>query len=1706
MPNELTERTIDKLEDEDASVALFDDMDDADGPLVGSSNETTAVPADLPELEIVDGAVQIDFAAEEDSTSAAASIQAVILKVNQQLTKQLGDALPEEVKKLVREIEEEKERGEFGPASQKAFKSMIDTLQNKQLPNHLRALAEFGIPVPPGFPVDGRIDGSMESLQLFSRRITSGNYKLDLKIDQDKPTEADAEKLVQAFDWLIAADSQIEKYAKERELTFLQGRIKELGLKEWDYKEGDDKAGWLKAAKAMVDLSDRASNNIRAMHYLYKSSRNSDFPLSLPKGSSITVAVEGGKPVILDSASINAPEHRDLLKNGSILSIQLDLPGDLRADHLGNKKRIDQLNSWLDKEAKPISDALVRLNDAHNDSRSIIFWGEDEVANGQAVFDSQGQFTGKVLTRGENPGIGETTKPINLVNYDFTVEEIKSGPDKGKMLIKQTVEAADAAPWAYQNIRWLGVDTVGKPLQVEHKPLDKDAFVPIRSGNTIELVQVRNLEGYKASRKFASFSEKTITGLMDTAMVLSGTIELRAAMKASQLVAPSAQAALKLTERETLAQVGHGLFRVSLGGSGLLNNAGGKELSVLGVSGQDFLALRSLIFVGEAAKGIGMSLRSSLSVEAPSLNTAGERVRAFIHGQKETAVLPALPQWDYVRRVHKGAEYTFRTTEVLIAPQIVKELHHQIKDLSHDKKSDPGDEALAIYQRLLGIESSSKTSFDYSNKDSLDAARTLLQDYERMLSEGKSAKVQESVRTILSDVRSALDPEVPQAKRQELINRLAQELTLSADELKLLELSHPDSSKHEVRLVTESEITALRNGTLVDPRMRPLVEAYDNIMKNRQTSELSAARAIGLLYLSRGADGQIPNGINFSLPLPEMEREIIDASESGVTTSVFRMPSLVVEQTMTSQQLVAQLLDFAGDKKAGNNVITGGDVLLRVGAINHLNYGLALQDVLSSTSASREDKLNALFDSRGGRMAASFEMAVSHDSTVEVPAGSRPQDFVAHLKRTAAAEKDADVKAAMVASAYIFEQKSAADRVLLSSWLNASALKLRGTPGELAKAVESFLREKATKSDSPVSQRIEAALALLAVSNDDRTKKLLASATDEIVASKNVFALAELLTPEKMQTLAAADVFKDRQRFERLFNTGLALLVPSDDAKTEAAIMALAQGLNALQNSHAGVNSMAPQKLAKTLRDWIDPESRIYAGDSPNLRVFAINSLAEVGDQKSLSLIKRHLSALPDKTSGAVGETSPLVRSAALKAVERLRDPELPQYLSKLVEKETDPVLAEMMSNLSYDIDRAEPTSKEYKLVRERLSRELLAPSSFDDKVVKEATTETLIKFLRDNAPLLEGATYTSHSAAAIDSASSWLGRRNPFWSSDSVTNDERSKLNEVFFRRCGQMKELMTLSQGDNADGKLATLALAKMLTDKRMTDFLGGSDSLFFKHEGEYASMKTPQLPFETMAAQALRANSAVGQPHRDVTAWAVRRALTNGGNLTPQTIIELIGALKELRQGDQPQISRNEAVALVMNAFEENITRLPKEQSEAAQALLVKTMLEFRDRGFIPVLDAVAQFSDNPRIKQQAQSALEQLRDAGKLMWDETSADKVATPSERSSAASRALLSSKDTEATIQTLFNAYKGYSVKEGDPALTWLRRALNDKDERIQLAATRILINSGLPKNHPLIQQATTTLSKLSRETKRQGLRFEALELFASLSDKAPER
>src|SRR6185295_10812612 len=91
--------------------------------------------------------------------------------------------------------------------------------------------------------------------------------------------------------------------------------------------------------------------------------------------------------------------------------------------------------------------------------------------------------------------------------------------------------------------------------------------------------------------------------------------------------------------------------------------------------------------------------------------------------------------------------------------------------------------------------------------------------------------------------------------------------------------------------------------------------------------------------------------------------------------------------------------------------------------------------------------------------------------------------------------------------------------------------------------------------------------------------------------------------------------------------------------------------------------------------------------------------------------------------------------------------------------------------------------------------------------------------------------------------------------------------------------------------------------------------------------------------------------------------------------------------------------------------------------------------------------------------------------------------------------------NAETTVQEIFNAYKGYKITDAkDPGLAQLQIAMSDTNERVRLAASKILMNSDLPNTHPAKAKAVATLADMTMTGSNALYHSEAYEMMKGLN------
>lgn len=206
-------------------------------------------------------------------------------------------------------------------------------------------------------------------------------------------------------------------------------------------------------------------------------------------------------------------------------------------------------------------------------------------------------------------------------------------------------------------------------------------------------------------------------------------------------------------------------------------------------------------------------------------------------------------------------------------------------------------------------------------------------------------------------------------------------------------------------------------------------------------------------------------------------------------------------------------------------------------------------------------------------------------------------------------------------------------------------------------------------------------------------------------------------------------------------------------------------------------------------------------------------------------------------------------------------------------------------------------------------------------------------------------------------------------------------------------------------------------------------------------------------------------------------------------------MLEGLKELavpNRAGEAGITREKLAQTLTRALELELRRPSADQNEEFQAKLVKELSDMKYRMAVPIFDGMSR-SRFQKVKDAAATALVELRDSVSLMWDQTGTDRNSTPEKRAERLRLALADTNDGERAVQEIFNAYKGHRISDAkDPGLAHLQVAMQDTNERVRLAAAKVLIDSQLPNNNPAKAKAIQVLADLVFTSSTSGYRTDA--------------
>lgn len=1536
-----------------------------------------------------------------------------------------NEAAQRNLRELEQKLRKEQSDHVFGEASKETYGKLVDWLQGS-LAGRVMALERMGLPIPPGVPLSLPTDSDQRSRdpQLFMSQVAAGLVPVNLGLDRSRlPTTADADKIEQTLAWLGRSTEVINTSRAQFTDQQLEQEMRRRGLQGWLDRMGATPEEWRSSATRLIDLTTKVENYVAAMDSLHR--ENPSFPFVLPPGAS--VKREGGR------------------ESGKIVELTLDLPRDVRQDHPGNRERIERLQRWLNTHGERTDRTLDAVKRATENPDRMLMWGDVEVQNAQARFDSSGNFVG-IARRGDAARPGENLRDCNLVEHRFSAQTRNDEHGQPKVYVRHEIQAQQVPWWGYQNWVW---DNVGDKLQMPEVAYSPDEFVPIRNGDRVELIQAKNLEHYINTRKLIHHGEKTLVAAMDAAMLVTGMGEIAGVVKACKLAS---------------------LTRVVAGGTGVLNNAGARDTEL----GQTINNTRGIYFLSDVGLGLGRQVLSTVR----GAEQAGQ------------AATNAGRLW---RGLHAGGEFTFRATEIPFAGSVATELWHQSHELAEPRTRDRLEDA----RRLRGDSARPhypERAFGRERAEVVQASRQLLEQYSTMLQNGRNEQTRTTIEEIFQNTSRLIGPEATDEERTRYRERLLSHFVFDSETIKQLELINRGP-------LSPQQLTDMRDPEKLSGMNRQTQRIVQAALAS-QNRDVQAAAAVALVYLGRDASGRLPSELaSARTTVPTYTRE--EADQSRVGSKTVTVQEHQVSQELKTQELVALLYRDMDARDLGMRGVVTGELLYRIGALSEREYATVLQDVLRNPGTSNEDKLNVMVDTQGPRLASLLNAMRRQD------AGPRKNDTATTaleetLVQTAINpnnDKNVRAMASMIKLA-LSEGNDAARQEMLQ--LNQRLWREKGAQ-EYAGTVQQFLKDRLVAPIPESSEQAEvlrmrkfsAALALsrIADHSDQAQQKLINHAlVDSFPQSRGglsrATAVLEALSPERVQQLDPADSARLNELSLKLLNLP-GRNEPALDEQEEQSVRRLITDLpRVLDDNHKRILS---NRLGTFLLDGT-------ASQYPLVRQAAVKALAEMGARGQLEAIRSHATVTTEPDAN--------VRRASIEALAQMNDTEfLRSRLVGLLQQERDPAVSQALRDLELPRRTIEPGTQQFQEQLNRTLKALLDEGgtgrypelrTFDDRQV--------IDFVTSRYPLLDNATYQQERKRAADDAVGMV--RGFFKLQPSIDGERMEAVEAVMRQQRAQFEELSQLALRDTREGHQAKIALTHILLhggqpiasaiDDRMSQAVPGT-VVVTRNDGPF---------WQKRAAEVLNRVANSGAPGSDIAVHALRRGLAQESGLGADASRVLLEGWRQLHRNGKISLAEAATITAGALELEHGRRRAEQNEQLQLELLGDLNRYGYRlaypvltgiaespeGRGFGTVRD-------------KAREVLGNLRDSVQTILDRTQPDRTgSTPEARSHRISvaygRRLESTSETQIVaddfIQEMFNNYKGTVIGDQDPGIPVLAFALNDNNERIKLAAAMLLARAQVNVEQPDRKKALQTLAELVLSGTQPRYRTEA---YAVLND-----
>lgn len=1340
----------------------------------------------------------------------------------------------ERQEKTANDLRSEQEQGVWGPQSKEAYKQYQQWYHQECVPNLMGALDSLAAPWPVNCPEQLRMGMARraEHPELFRALLTQRKRIPQGSSDPERALEDTSYLLFQRNNkWLRDATEACSLALVKPE----NDKIKQLIISEnlprpWLEGADEDPRRWRASAGYIVNLYIQAGNLLEAMDHVHRASKDEEFPFRPPPGTEF---------LCKDGKFHTNPKPDDIARNpdGTIKHFKLPKPNNIRLDDRATWETVQALARWVDANQEGVVDAVLAYRGAVANPERLLSFANLEFHDRVARLNAKGELIGMAHPSQPVTEPGETRVPFNLIETRCRVKIAEDGPNKGKEVIEQTVEAYQIPTLGYQN--WVG--TLVGSVPPKEEVLDKTKFYAVLSGNKIELVRGDKLASVLETQRLWLRGEQILTPMLDALLVAMTFGEGFAALSAAR----TAGAAARLTTRECLVELAKFGVRVTMVGAGIGNSAGGRDSEF----GRFVQHARGIYFLCDIATGLARSTEL-LPASAASLKLE-----------------EALTRNPWLRTLEKQTTRGFRVAEGCMVPFIVRDFTNlRDRGLGTDNNDLLADASLILGDGIT-LRRPERDTYDMKNPRLLESEREILDRYSTVLQRGTDAAKQRTVKAIIDKTKELLDPNAKAEDREKFKKELLAYFLLEPREM--------------VRIIREFGLTTSDLRELHDPD--ELMKKWTNngvadAVAARHADvgkEVRAAAAIALLTLSRKPDGTFPS---------ELVSEMRSCTVGGQASGKGSRSTKYFTVGISFQELIGYLSrDLGGADEHGKDVFIG-EVLFRYGGLNGQQYAATLLSRLEDPNSTPESRLAAMSDTHFPRLATLIDgIRLLDEDDIDSARPWRGFGVMAkaleyRLAQTARNDKDEDVRAmaTMILLGLSHPDRTAGEGILQHNNARWQALSTKDK-GTYAKEVREYLSQQCKvdlpaaaprgASDTAVKEanqrrdiaraaRLNAALRLLDLSdkkNADEQKSIVNiiascwSDTDAGLSNKVI----EALLPDRIALLDRAEAESLRKKAVDLLSVPQlppnAQVIGLEQVKQAADMVKLIQLIpKLLGDNHPDSTRAFCAKLEQMIdpRTPRDPEAigdRTYgnlrnqfkpAGTLPCAKLFpelmveAIRALGAHGSRSSIPFIRARLTGEAptfDTNNGvrpyqpARGESlnaDPLIRREAAKVLALLKDPKLREALPALIGGELEPAVAQILRDIQALPEFAPLKAPDRAQVRQeifdRARWNLLRP--------KPPAEGDGFEYLKGNKyKLLGGDAYRSAVRAAHNSEEDahWAtGILGAYGLTQRIVAENRvNKIKKITAERDGQWKQLIEAAKGDNPEAGEAKAAVSWIL-----------------------------------------------------------------------------------------------------------------------------------------------------------------------------------------------------------------------------------------------------------------------------------------------------